>query len=830
MTAAAPITEVKMLVAAEILRVGQVAASYVPLTLEQSQQLTYRPAELVPAHQLFPELDPAKLDEQEFWYRTSIVGEAVPTGEQIWLELDGLATLAEVFWNGERILQSESMFQQHRCCLTTDWRSENELVIVFRSLTAAVKQKRGKLPTARWKTRMVAEQQLRWFRTTLLGRAPGFAASPTIVGPWREIRVVKQRLFRLDGICWRSRLDSGANVSGSADGIVEIRFDVETLDPSNPLIGGRIRVGGDTAEINQNQACLKVPKVSWWMPHTHAESTVLYSAQLELDFADGSKWIADQRQIGFRSVDWQEPLQLKINGLPIFLRGVIWTPTEPENVRPRLQLLKDAGFNLVRLAGTGTYETDEFHSICDELGLLVWQDLMFANMDYPFADAKFHDLVTAEAKQVLTKIGQHCSTVVVCGNSEIQQQVAMLGLDCGASEFFDQELPKLSANLASDLPYVISAPCGGDLPFRTNEGIANYFGVGAYLRPFQDARLAEVRFASECLAFSNIPEPEAIEKVSLMVGGGISPTHPKWKETVPRDSGAGWDFEDVRDHYLKLLFGVDPMALRYSDLDRYWQLSRMASAEAMSTVFKEWRRAASPCQGGIILQGFDRNLGAGWGIVDGSGQPKAAYWLLKRALTPVAIWFTDEGLNGVDVHIANDRPVGWNGSVHLSLYRSGQQLVMKKSVEIAVPAHHTIRLKAEAMFGQFVDVSWSYRFGPPSYEVAFARLESAGLEQADSYYFPNGYRIQPETTSAVGLTASYRWEGDRCLVTLKAEKVLYGVRVAAKNAMASDNYFALEPGRSREVVLSLSDPLRFRAPVITAVNMDGRLSVVEEKV
>ena len=85
---------------------------------------------------------------------------------------------------------------------------------------------------------------------------------------------------------------------------------------------------------------------------------------------------------------------------------------------------------------------------------------------------------------------------------------------------------------------------------------------------------------------------------------------------MPRDSGAGWDFEDVRDHYLKLLYSVDPVALRYADTDRYWELSRMVSGEVMAEVFGEWRRPASPCGGGIILWSADLEPGGGWGILD----------------------------------------------------------------------------------------------------------------------------------------------------------------------------------------------------------------------
>ena len=188
---------------------------------------------------------------------------------------------------------------------------------------------------------------------------------------------------------------------------------------------------------------------------------------------------------------------------------------------------------------------------------------------------------------------------------------------------------------------------------RSNAGVAHYYGVGAYLRPLDDARRA--RGAVRLRVPRPSPTCPTARLVERMLGRGERPPHhPRWKARVPRDLGAGWDFEDVRDHYLERLFGVDPLELRYSDHERYLALGRLTSGEVMAAVFAEWRRRRSTCAGGLVW--FLRDLwpGAGWGVLDAHGRPKAAYYYLRRALQPVAVFFTDEGLNGLSFHAVNE--------------------------------------------------------------------------------------------------------------------------------------------------------------------------------
>ena len=136
--------------------------------------------------------EPYDFDAQDWWFRTSFDAEPVAPGEEVILRLDGIATVAEVYLNGERILESDSMFAAHALPVgarlqggTGDGARANELAVRCRALGPLLAETRR--PRARWRTRLVAERNLRFFRTMLLGRAPGFAPGPAVTGPWRAV-------------------------------------------------------------------------------------------------------------------------------------------------------------------------------------------------------------------------------------------------------------------------------------------------------------------------------------------------------------------------------------------------------------------------------------------------------------------------------------------------------------------------------------------------------------------------------------------------------------------------------------------------------------------
>ncbi len=511
----------------------------------------------------------------------------------------------------------------------------------------------------------------------------------------------------------------------------------------------------------------------------------------------------------------QDGLDLHVNGVRVFARGAVWTPIDPiglapseDELRTELTRVRDAGMNMLRLPGTSAYETSTFHDLCDELGILVWQDFMFANLDYPIADEHFRAMVAHEVADVLRALGSHPSLAVLCGNSEVEQQVAMMGLDpsLARGELFGEMLPELVGESGVDAIYIPSAPCGGDLPFRPDRGIGTYYGVGCYRLPLEDVRRAGVRFAAECLAFSHVPAEETIEEMLPQAPARLAGDHPLWKAGIPRENEADWDFEDIRDHYLKLLFNVDVADLRHTDRARYLELSRALTGEILAEVFGEWRRAKSPCGGALVLWLHDLLPGAGWGLIDHRGRPKLAYYHLKRVLEPVAVWTVDENLGGVVAHIANDCPQPLSSSLRVALYRDGEQQVGEARVPVELQPHSQAEWNVETVIGHFVDAAWSYRFGPPAQDAIVVSLESG--EQDDSVLisqamrFPAERPLAVETAPRLGLQASIQHLSAGALsLQVRAKRLAYGVRVRVPGFTPSDDGFSIEPGGERVVRL-----------------------------
>ncbi len=744
-------------------------------------------------------------DGSDWWYRTRFASTPCAPGESLSLELDGLATIADVWLNGVHVLRSENMFCAHALDVSALIAAENELFVRFSALDVATSARR---PRPRFKTRLIEKQQLRWFRTTLLGRIPGWTPPVTAVGPWRAARLVRQRAFAVQHASVHSRVEGGrAWVRAALElDLLGVTMERATLHVGEHSISLEHRSDGHP----RLAAELEVPNAERWWPHSYGAQP-RYPARIVVATNDGQSYELDFDPVAFRSVRLDTEggrFALIVNDHEIRCRGACWTPSDVVSLNDEASTLATvhqahaAGMNMLRVGGTMVYESDAFYEACDALGILVWQDFMFANCDYPGEDAEFAASVTREAEQFLSRCETRACLALLCGNSEIEQQVAMLGLprDTWRSPLFEQLLRGLANEQRCDVPYVTSTPTGGALPFQANTGLTHYYGVGAYLRPLEDARRAEVKFTSECLGFANIPEESTVAQV---LGDGPAPFHhPRWKARSPRDNGAGWDFDDVRDHYTKLLFGVDPNAVRYEDPERALALGRVTSGEVMARTLGEWRRAASPCRGALLW--FLRDLwpGAGWGVIDSRGLPKAAYYFVRRAMQAQAVFLSDEGLNGLALHTVNDSEAPLVADLELLLIRNGSVRVATGSTRLELGPRSALETSASSLFDHFIDLTHAYRFGPRQYDVAVATLREAnsGSALSQASYFPGGF--DNARAEDLGLEATLTALSEReWKLLVSSKRFAQALAIDLPGFSLPDCYFDLAPGAARELTL-----------------------------
>ncbi|MEV1133874.1 glycoside hydrolase family 2 protein [Rhodococcus coprophilus] len=740
----------------------------------------------------------AQTDASDWWFVTDVA----TTGIGPWrLSFDGLATLSEVWVGPERVASSDSMFLPIDVVLE-DLAPTVRIALRFPSLDAALRTRR---PRGRWRSSLISAQGLRWFRTTVLGRAPVFAGVPSPVGPWRPVRL----LGGAGHVVLSRRIRTA--VTGQ-DGAAEIEVAVAGPEISSAVVRmGECEARGEIVSMPDGsrsvRARITVPAAELWWPHTHGRPAG-YRVELDLDGTS-----LDLGSVGFRTVTagYEDGgFSPRINGIDVFCRGIVWTPSDPIGLNDAAQTRKvleqcvDAGINMIRIPGTTLYERDDFYSDCAELGIMVWQDVMLATTDPP-DDEEFRASLEREMRTLTSRLAGNPALVVLSGGSETEQQPVMLGLPRPVIPAIDELLPAVAAAELPDVVWVSSspsAPPGSEtLPIDVGSGVAHYFGVGGYRRPLSDVRAAGVRFAAECLAFSIPPGNDAIETEfgSIAAAGH----HPKWKAAVPRDNGASWDFEDVRDHYVRTVFGVEPAAERWSDPERYLDLGRAAVCEAFTEVLQHWRRPDSGCRGALVLAAQDPVPGAGWGVLDHAGVPKAPWFVLRRVFSPVAVLLVDDGLDGLQIVAFNDDAGPLDATLHLRSHTPAGAVPTDVVVPLHLGAHDAKTLSWNVATAGFADVNHAYRFGTRTFDAISAQLvDATGAVVAESVHLVGGAARPVERN--VGLRGTARRSAAGWSVTVETESAAQYVRLDVRGFEAADSWFHLPPGGSRTVELRAS--------------------------
>ena len=472
---------------------------------------------------------------------------------------------------------------------------------------------------------------------------------------------------------------------------------------------------------------------------------------------------------------------------------------------------------------------------------------MFANLDYPIADERFRATRRARGAR---RAGRPRRTSEP-GRPVRQQRGRAAGGDDGArsrrsgaascSASCCRELVRESG---VDAVYIPSAPCGGDLPFRPGRGIGTYYGVGCYRLPLEDVRRAGVRFAAECLAFSHVPDEEAIEEMLPRRPGGSSAIIRCGRRASRARTSADWDFEDIRDHYLKLLFGVDAAELRRVDR------TALPGALARADRRDPGRGVRRVAPGGLARAAAGSCCGcttccpgAGWGVIDHRGSAQG------RLPPPQARACADRRVDGRRAAgrcrrargQRRPRPVervSARGAVSRTRAPCGERLRPRSSWSRTARAQWNV----EAVIGHFVDAGMDIplRAAGPGHDRRHAehrRMRRVRERERGCEHPLPGIALPRRMAPGAGVartprplrpgTATARRE--RAVGHLQSEACLRRGDPRTR-FLPSDDGFSIEPGGKRVVTLRPRDTddtgaTSYDGGILTAPNLAGRIPI-----
>lgn len=638
------------------------------------------------------------IDKKDWEYRTVFdINEDLLSQEHLEIVFDGLDTYADVYVNDQHVLSADNMFRVWNVDVKSIVKaSGNVLRIRFRS---PIQEDLPKLEKLGYALPASNDQSdvggLGDKRVSIFARkAPyhyGWDWGPRFVtsGIWREARLEGWSEVRINDVFIRQN-----EVTASAASLTAI-VEVETFNPIETII--RIGTDGQTweqaASLQAGVQTIEIP-VSinepklWWSrglgdPHMYSFVTEVLKGELVL--ADSTV------KTGLRSIrlvrDKDEAgasFYFELNGVAVFAKGANHIPNDSfiteitaERYRHEIVSAAESNMNMLRVWGGGIYEEDVFYELCDEYGLLVWQDFMFACSMYP-GDEAFLNSVRHEAIDNVKRLRNHPSIVLWCGNNEIDSAWAHYIEDGGwgwkkdynaeqrekiwadYEAIFHELLPEVVEAYAPGVDYWPSSPLVSltndekqHANPSTSEGDIHYWGVWHSVEPFENYNVYVGRFMSE-YGFQSFPEYKSVRKYAeeedLALESEVMLAHQK--------NGAGNRLiKQYMDMYMH-----EP-----KDFPSFLYMSQVLQAEAMKTAIEAHRRRKPYCMGTLYWQMNDCWPVASWAGMDYFGNWKALQYYAKRSFSDVLVSVDGTNEDRTDVYLISDQLQPVEGQLQVQL-------------------------------------------------------------------------------------------------------------------------------------------------------------------
>jgi beta-mannosidase len=771
------------------------------------------------------------IDKQAWEYRTTFaVDDALLARQRIELDFQGLDTYAEVWLNGKSILSANNMFRQWRVAAKRHLRAgDNTLVVRFLSPITQVQAVYDRLGYAL----PAANDQATPMVSMFTRKAPyhyGWDWGPRFVtmGIWRAVRLEAWDGARIDDLQViqaeltdaRATLLVKVTVAAARRGRGRVTLAVAPLgaapagDASLPVasvaIEGPLKVG---ANLLQVEVTIAEPR-RWWP--NGLGTAHLYTVEAALS-VDGVARDARRRRIGLRTLEvvhrddqHGKSFTVHVNGAPVFMKGANYVPADSflpritdQRYRWLLRSAADAHMNMLRVWGGGIYEDDRFYDLCDELGILVWQDFMFACSMYP-GDESFVENVRQEAIQNVRRLRNHPSLALWAGNNEMEVAWAEWGwqekfhLPKAAQKkiwkdykrIFHQLLPRVVAENDPGRFYTRSSPSANDDARPANQlgfGDMHYWGVWHAEAPYQQYAENTSRFMSE-YGFQSFPELATVARYARPADFQIDAPVMLSHQRHPRGN------QLVRV-YMERDFRPP------KDFASFLYVSQVLQATVIKYAAEAHRRRMPYNAGSLYWQLDDCWPVASWSGIDYFGRWKALHYFARRFFAPVLASVIEEG-GAVRVYGVSDRRTDTPARLALRLLDFDGRELWRHDGDVTLAANasqlYFSAPKAEILRG-----------ADQARVVLVAELlagEGGEVLGRGLHYFAATKDLDlPEPALHVEVVAAQS-AGAPATIRVTARRLARAVRVEADaeagEGMFSDNYFDLLPGQTVTVAWS----------------------------